>query len=374
MMRAAVLVAPSQPVVIEEIPIPRPARGEVLLKVEACGVCHTDLHVMKGDVGFPLPAVLGHEVAGEIVELGEDVGSLELGDRVVTSFIMPCGYCRFCVAGRDDLCETFFSMNRLQGTLYDGATRLKRADGAPLAMYSMAGLAEYAVTPATSAYRRAPTLSPSEAAILGCAFFTAYGAVRHRAQVVPGERVAVIGVGGVGTAMVQMAAAFGASQVIAVDLAADKLALATDNGATHTVNGAETDPVAAVQDLSEGGVDVALEAIGLPVTFVQGTEMVRDGGRFVAVGIGAKGAAAPVEITRIVRRSISILGSYGARARVDMPEVVRLAALGRIRPGSAVTETYPLEQAAAAYLALEYGAIRGRAVIVPSGASRIWSG
>jgi S-(hydroxymethyl)glutathione dehydrogenase/alcohol dehydrogenase len=361
-MRAAVLSAPGVPVELEEVPVPAPKAGEVLIRVEACGVCHTDLHVMKGDVAFPTPAVLGHEVAGEVVEARG--GGLAVGDRVVTSFIMPCTTCRHCAAGRDDLCETFFAMNRLNGTLYDGTSRLARADGTVLAMYSMGGLAEYAVAPAAGVFPRPAGLDAAEAAILGCAFFTAYGAVRHNARLVAGERVAVIGVGGVGTSMLQVATAFGASQVIAVDVAEDKLELARACGATDTVDASATAAVEAVRELSAGGVDVAFEAIGLPLTVVQATEMVRDGGRVVAVGIGARGATAGVEITRIVRRSISLIGSYGGRARADMPEVTRLAELGRLRPGAVVSRRYPLEQTADAYAELDRGAILGRAVIV----------
>lgn len=363
LMRAAVLVEPNQPMVIEEIPIPVPKRGEILIRVEACGVCHTDLHVMKGDVAFPTPCVLGHEVAGQVIGLGDDVEGIAEGDKIVTSFIMPCGTCRYCGAGRDDLCETFFAMNRLNGTLYDGESRLRRTDGTSLAMYSMAGLAEYAVTPVTAAYHRSDNLDASEAAILGCAYFTAHGAVRHRAQLVAGERVAVIGTGGVGTGIVQVAAAFGASQVIAVDLAEEKLELAKANGASDTVNASQGDPVEQVRELSEGGVDVAFEAIGLPATWVQGTQMVRDGGRFVAVGIGEGSAQAPIGITHVVRRAISVMGSYGGRARSDMPRIMRLAELGQIRPGRTITEHYSLEQAAVAYDKLERGQIAGRAVI-----------
>jgi S-(hydroxymethyl)glutathione dehydrogenase/alcohol dehydrogenase len=362
-MRAAVLIEPGRPVVVEDIPVPVPKRGEVQIRVEACGVCHTDLHVMKGDVAFPTPAVLGHEVAGEVVEVGDDVLGLSPGDKVVTSFIMPCGTCRFCVAGRDDVCETFFAMNRLQGTLYDGTSRLTRSDGSVLAMYSMAGLAEYAVVPATAVYRRDPAMPASAAAILGCAFFTAYGAVRHRAALVTSERVAVLGAGGVGTAVIQMAAAFGAGQIIAVDLAPEKLELARANGATDVVNGSEENAVDAVRELSGEGVDVVFEAIGIPATWVQGTEMLADGGRLVAIGIGGKGVTAPLEITRIVRRSISVIGSYGGRVRTDMPQVLRLAELGRIQPAKAITQTYGLDDTAEAYDALDNARISGRAVI-----------
>jgi succinate semialdehyde reductase (NADPH) len=362
-MKAAVLLKPGTPITIEEIPIPRPAPGELLVRVEACGVCHTDLHVMKGDVAFPTPAVLGHEVAGEVVQA--DGGEFGIGDCVVTTFIIPCARCRFCNAGRDDLCETFFAMNRLKGTLYDGTSRLRRSDGSSLAMYSMAGLAEYAVVPASAVYCRPKEMSAAEASVLGCAFFTAYGAVRHGARLIAGERIAVIGVGGVGTSILQVAAAFGASEMIAVDLQREKLDLARSSGATDTVNSSEVDAVDAVRELSGGGVDVVFEAIGLPATVSQATQMVRDGGRVVAVGIGQKDATAPIEITRIVRRSITIIGSYGARARTDMPEVVRLAELGRLRPGAVVTRNYPLEEAAEAYAALDSGEIEGRAVIIP---------
>ncbi len=364
-MRAAVLVEPGAELTIEEIPTPQPLAGEVLIQVEACGVCHTDLHVIKGDVAFPTPAVLGHELAGRVVALGEGVDTFAPGDPVVTTFIMPCGTCRRCLAGREDLCEPFFEMNRLGGTLFDGTSRLRRGDGTTLAMYSMAGLADYAVVPVTGVFPRGDNLLPDEAAVLGCAVFTAYGAVRHRAGVTPGENVAVIGAGGVGTAIIQLARSFGASRVIAVDLQDEKLDLALANGATHTVNGATEDPVESVKSHTGGGADVVFEAIGLPATWSQGLEMVDDGGRFVAVGIGGRGVTANVEITRTVRRAISVLGSYGGRVSADMPEVIRLATAGDIDPGTMVTRRFGLDEAAAAYDALDKGQITGRAVIVP---------
>lgn len=333
LMRAAVLNEPGGRFEIETIPVPVPQASEVLLRVEACGVCHTDLHVINGDVAFPTPAVLGHEVAGSVVEAGETVSGLSPGQKVVTSFIMPYGTCRHCRVGRDDLCEPFFEMNRLKGTLFDGTSRLRRTSGESLAMYSMAGLADYAVAPATAVFPRGEMLQAFQAAILGCAVLTAFGAVRHRGAVAPGEKVAVIGTGGVGASIIQVASASGASQVIAVDLQDDKLELARANGATHVVNGSSTDAVEAVRTLSDGGVDVAFEAIGLPDTWVQGVEMVTDGGRFVAVGIGGRGAMAPIEITRVVRRVIDVLGSYGGRVTKDMPEVIRLAESGEINPG-----------------------------------------
>src|SRR6267143_3630755 len=140
-MRAAVLDSANAALRVEDIPVPTPGPGEVLVKVAACGVCHTDLHVIKGEVAFPTPAVLGHEISGTVVALGPGARGVREGSRVVSSFIMPCGSCVYCAQGRDDLCETFFALNRLKGSLYDGTSRLRRADGTTLAMYSMGGLA-----------------------------------------------------------------------------------------------------------------------------------------------------------------------------------------------------------------------------------------
>src|SRR3970282_1785870 len=167
-MKAAVLSEIGGSLVIENLPRPAPRAGEVLVKVTACGVCHTDLHVVKGEVKFPLPAVLGHEISGVVAEIGPGVGGVKTGDQVICSFIMPCGPCYYCARGRDDLCETFFAMNRLKGTLYDGESRLRRKDGSTLAMYSMAGLAEYHMGPALARLPLTDGLPFEESSVLGC--------------------------------------------------------------------------------------------------------------------------------------------------------------------------------------------------------------
>lgn len=365
-MMAAVLDAAPGGLRIEQIPVPEPLAGEILVRVKACGVCHTDLHVMKAEVAFPTPAVMGHEISGTVEALGPGVTGPAPGTPVASAFIMPCGFCRFCGTGRDDLCDSFFAMNRLRGTLYDGTSRLRRADGSPLAMYSMAGLAEYAVVPATDVFALPDTLPLEESAILGCAVFTAYGAVRHGADLRGGERIAVVAVGGVGLNVVQIAAAFGASQIIAVDVRDDKLEIARKAGATDVVNSTTTDAVARVRELTDGqGVDVAFEVLGLPQTFIQAYESIRDGGRMVAVGIAPGRTTAPVEITRLVRRELRIIGSFGARTRGDMPEIIRLAARGIFQPQKMVTKRYKLAEADAAYQALARGEIAGRAIVVP---------
>ncbi len=366
-MLAAVLPSPGAPLQIERIPIPRPRRGEALVRVVACGVCHTDLHVMKGEVAFPTPAVLGHEISGTVEEIGEGVEGLGVGTSVVGTFIMPCGSCAACRVGREDLCEKFFSMNRLKGTLYDGETRLFRSNGHPLAMYSMGGLAEYAVVPVAGLFPLPASIPLEEAGVLGCAAMTAYGAVRHGADLRFGERVAVVATGGVGSLIVQFARAHGALQVIAVDVTAEKLEAARALGATDTVDASQGDPVATVLELTGGsGVDVAFEVLGREETFLQALAMLGDGGRLVAVGITPADVRTPIDVTRLVRRGLRIIGSYGGRPRADMPNLLALIERGVVRPESAVTQRFALEDANAAYEALDRRAIVGRAIVVPS--------
>lgn len=366
-MKAAVLRAVGSPLALEDIPKPAPRAEEVLVKVAACGVCHSDLHVLKGEIKFPTPCVLGHEISGVVEEVGPGVTGVKPGDPVVSSFILPCGRCPSCSRGRDDLCETFFAMNRLRGTLYDGESRLRSADGSSLAMYSMGGLAEYAVVTGTDVFPLPSGVPLSDASILGCAVMTAYGAVKHQAEVKPGDTVAVIGVGGVGSNVVQIARLFGAAEILAVDIRDDKLAEVKKLGATGVVNASVGDPVRQVQDLTRGrGVDVAIEALGRPETVSSAFMMTRDGGRTVVIGLAPGQAAASIEVTRLVRRSIRLTGSYGCRVRTDMPEIVSLAARGLIDVSKAISRRYRLDQCAEAYQALGRGEILGRAILTVS--------
>jgi succinate semialdehyde reductase (NADPH) len=364
MMRAAVLTATGSPLRLEELRDPRPSAGEVLLDVVACGVCHTDLHVMKAEVAFPLPAVLGHEVSGIVREVGAGVTDLAPGDRVVASFIMPCGTCRHCVRGHDDLCEDFFRFNRLAGVLYDGTTRLARPDGTPVHMYSMAGLAERCVVPRTAVFAVPDALDLVTASVLGCSVFTAVGAARNVAGLRVGETVAVFACGGVGTNLIQVARAFGASRIIAIDVSPEKLTLARTLGATDVLDARGIDAAEAVRELTGGrGVDVAFEALGRTETVEAAIRSVTDGGRAVLVGIAAVGTRAAFDITHVVRRKVQVLGSYGARARTDMPLVLDLADRGLLDLAGLVSRRYPLTEADAAYRELDAGRIIGRAVV-----------
>ena len=363
-MRANVVVDRTTGMRLEDLRDPVPGPGEVLLDVVGCGVCHTDLHVLKNEVTFPRPAVLGHEISGTVRTVGSGVEGLSPGDRVVSSFIMPCGTCRHCVRGHDDLCETFFSHNRLKDTLHDGTSRLFRADGEQVAMYSMGGLAEQCVVPATDVFHVPADLDLAESAILGCGVFTALGAVRNVGRVSVGDTVAVVATGGVGMNIIQLAAVFGASTVIAVDVAEEKFELARRMGATHTVDARGPDHVARIREITGGrGVDVAFEALGAANTVETAITSVDDGGRVVLVGIAPAGVTASLNIAHVVRRKIQILGSYGARTRTDMPLVLSLAAEGRIDLSGMVTDRFDLSEADRAYRLLDEGRVVGRGLI-----------
>ncbi|XP_039033983.1 alcohol dehydrogenase 1B [Hibiscus syriacus] len=369
-MRGTVFWESDRPLTIEEFHMPRPKAGEVLIKTKACGVCHSDLHVIKGEIPFSSPCVIGHEITGEVVEHGpltdrKITERYPVGSRVVGAFIMPCGNCFFCSKGHDDLCEDFFAYNRAKGTLYDGETRLfLRNSGKPVYMYSMGGLAEYCVVPAYGLCVLPKSLPYTESAILGCAVFTAYGAMRHAAEVCPGDSVAVIGIGGVGSSCLQIARAFGASEVIAVDIQNDKLQKAKTLGATHTVNAMEEDAVERVKEITGGsGVDIAVEALGKPQTFLQCIQSVRDGGKAVMIGLAKAGAVGEVDINRLVRRKVKVIGSYGARARQDLPKLVKLAETGIFNLSSAVSQKYKFEEGNKAFQDLNQGKIISRGVV-----------
>jgi succinate semialdehyde reductase (NADPH) len=362
-MRAAVMRG-CWDLAIETLRDPEPGPGEVLVEVAACGVCHSDLHLLKGETPARLPMVLGHEIAGTVVGVGERVEGLATGDGVVAPFILPCGDCPECARGRDEFCARFWALNRGQGTLFDGKTRLYRPDGEPVWMNAMSGLAELAVVPATSAFPAPPRLALADAAPIGCAVFTAFGAARHAAQLCAGERVAVVAVGGVGMSLVQVARALGASQVIAIDVVASKLEAALAQGATHTIDGSREDVADRVDELTDGqGVDVAFEALGRPETLRQALGTLGRGGRCVAIGVGPAGALTEIEVNAIVRSELRLIGSYGARTRADMPELLALVESGAIRPETSISRRVGLDEVGEAFRAMDRGEIVGRAIV-----------
>ena len=244
----------NRPVVVEEIAVDSPKRGEVMVKIAACGVCHSDLSANNGTIPLPPPIVLGHEAAGEVVEVGEGVTSFKLGDHAVSSFIYMCGECRFCAAGRPVLCT---EQGKALTTLPDGSVRTRDASGKPLSVFSGCGvMAEYATLHVDNLVKIDPAIPLDRAALVGCAVTTGVGAVFNTARVKPGASVAVFGCGGVGLNVVQGARIAGAGRIVAIDTNPAKLEMAKKFGATDTLLATE-DPVKALKKLTGGGPDYA---------------------------------------------------------------------------------------------------------------------
>lgn len=335
-MRAAVVSQYRQPLTLENRPIPTPGPGQVLVRLEACGLCHTDIHAIDGDwpVRPRLPFVPGHEGVGIVERLGDGVTTREVGQRVALPWLgYACGECRYCIDGRENLCE------RQHNTGYS-------VDG---------GYAEYALADARFAAPVPDGVSPLEAAPLTCAGVTAYAAVKN-AHVVPGERVAVFGIGGLGHLAVQYARLVGA-QVVAVDITEGKLDLAVELGADHAVNAAEVDPVEAIHHL--GGADVAIVLAVAPTVFDQAFRSLNRGGRLVLVSLPAEGTIT-LPVFDTVLKGVTVIGSI-VGTRQDLAEVFALHAAGRTRVVAEPRDLSDVNDAVAEVLA---GEVPARLVFV----------
>jgi Zn-dependent alcohol dehydrogenase len=303
-------------------------------------------------------------MAGTVAGLGEGVEGVAVGDAVVAPFIFPCGSCGQCDRGRDEFCDTFWATNRAHGTLFDDTTRLHEPGGAPVWMNAMSALAELCVLPASAVFPAPRTIPLADAAPIGCAVFTAFGAVRHAARLQPGERVAVVAAGGVGLSLVQVARALGAGDIVAIDVAADKLEAARGMGATHTIDAAREDVAARIAEITGGaGVDVAFEALGRPETVRQALAVLGRGGRAVVIGVAPAGATTEIEVNAIVRGELQLIGSYGARARTDMPELLALVDRGALALDRTISRRIGLDDVPEAFRAMDRGEIVGRAVV-----------
>jgi Zn-dependent alcohol dehydrogenase len=284
--RAAVLTGLDQALVLRDgVEVERPHPGEVRVRMVASGVCHSDLSFQNGTLPVTLPAVLGHEGAGVVEEVGEGVADLEPGDHVVISWVPQCRICFFCTHGQPHLCRTGDAV-LVTGGLLDGNPRL-RLDGAPLQQILGTGtFCETTVVDATAVVKLPDDLDLSVAALLGCAVLTGVGAALNTATITPGDTVVVVGCGGVGLNVIQGARLAGAGEIVAVDIHPDKLDLARRMGATTTVDASTADPIGAVFDLTgQRGADVAFEAIGSGPTIDQTVTLTRRGGQAILVGI-----------------------------------------------------------------------------------------
>ena len=369
-MKAVVFDSRSRAISYREVDLDGPKSGEVLVRIAAAGVCHSDLHVRRGEWDVASPLVMGHEGSGVVIAVGPDVTTHAIGDHVVLSWVAPCGACRHCLAGREARCEVAANIVAPGGVLQDGTSRLSFADasGASQPLHHYLGVSSFAdevVVPASGAIvvrRDAPL---DVIALVGCAVATGVGAVTHTAGVEEGSTVAVIGCGGVGLSIVQGARLAGAARIIAIDLRADKMALARKLGAKDELV-AGSDPVTALFELLPDGVDYAFDAIGLTSTTEQAIRMLGLGGAAVIVGLPPTGARASFEPLVLAEADQRILGSnYGSvRPSVDIPRLVDLFMDGQLDLESLVSGRRPMSEAVAALDELQSGAAL-RTLLIP---------
>lgn len=338
-MRAAVCNAPGS-LDLEEVDIDAPAAGEVRVRVVSVGLCHSDLHYVDGTHTTDLPEILGHEAAGVVEAVGPGVTAVEVGDRVVTSLTMFCGRCRFCVTGRMSLCSSRADLRRRPRPAV-----LNRA-GVPVGtMGGVGAFAEYVLVRETGVVKTPAGLAPDVACLFGCAVLTGVGAVTRSARVEPGATVAVLGCGGIGLATVQGARLAGASRIIAVDLAADKVEAALRLGATDGVAGT-ADPIARIQELVPGGVDYVFEAVGRRETVELGMAALAPGGRCTVLGMVPDATPIQVSASDLYFHEKQLTGAFigASRFTVDVPQLVALYEQGRLLLDELITHRFSFEE------------------------------
>lgn len=357
--KAAVLFEVGKKLEIREVEVQSPQAGEVLIRMAAGGVCHSDLHVMTGHLSAALPAILGHEGSGVVEAVGPGVTSLSPGDHVIPLWRLSCGECEYCTGGRPALCPAGMQI-RMTGRLQDGTSRFK-LDGSEIKHFAgVSSFSQYSVVPEKAVLKIPGDLPLERAALLGCAVITGVGAAINAAQVKPGSSVAVFGTGGVGLNVIQGAAIAGAEKIIAVDLLEKKLEYAKRFGATHTVNASAGTPVEQVRALTGGrGVDYAFEVVGLPAVMRQAFDSLAKRGMAVIVGVTPMTMEVSVPVMALVFEERVLTGSvYGSsRPRLDILRLIDLYRAGKLKLDELLTRTYPFEQINEAYAALERGEV-----------------
>jgi S-(hydroxymethyl)glutathione dehydrogenase/alcohol dehydrogenase len=343
--RAAVLHAVGQPLAVEDVEMSALEPGDVLVRLGASGLCHTDWEVMQGALAYPLPIVLGHEGAGVVEAVGRDVSAVKPGDHVICSWNPFCGHCFYCVRDQPILCEPF-TRHQPKGHLLDGKSRLSLG-GAKLHHYSMiCSHAEYCVVPESGAVAVPREIPFDRACLIGCGVMTGVGAAIRIARIAPGSAVAVFGAGAVGLNAIQGARLAGAERIIAVDLTDGKLELARLFGATHAVNAAREDAPAAVRALTSGrGADTCIEAAGIVRSLQPSLDALRPGGMLVILGKTQVDAEIPLRWGSLMGERIITRSSYGgARPARDFPYLARLYLEGKLKLDELITRRLKLEQ------------------------------
>lgn len=353
----------NKPLQVEEIRVDPPKHGEIMVKLAACGVCHSDLSAATGQIPFPPPLVLGHEGAGVVVQVGEGVTDFKIGDHVVSTFINMCGKCRYCSQGRPVLCE------RASGayfTLPDGTVRTHDANGKPLNVFGAVGvMAEYATMHVNNAVKIESDIPPSAAALVGCAVITGVGAVINTAQLQAGATAAVFGCGGVGLNVIQGCAIAGAETIIAVDTNEEKLDMARQFGATETVNAANQQDAAKAIRKMTGGVDYAFECVGVGPVVEQAYNSLGRAGTAVSMGVASPSDQTTFRTLTLAADERTLKGSwYGsARPQHDFPRLLSLYRRGQLKLDELITRTYRIDEAVQAFEDMKSGR-NARGVIV----------
>jgi len=346
----------SRPLEIAEVELDPPGPGEVLLKMRAVGLCHSDLSVIDGNRPRPLPMVLGHEGAGVVEELGAGVTDLKVGDHVVTAFVPSCGHCGPCETGRPALCEPGAAANTA-GTLFSGARRLHRAGADVNHHLGVSAFAEYATVSRNSVVRIDRSLDFAHAAVFGCAVITGTGAVINTADLPLRRSVAVVGLGGVGLAALLGARVREAHTIVAVDLSPQKLELARELGATHTFNAADANVVEAIREATKGGVGYAFEMAGSVKAMELAYKVTRRGGTTVTAGLSHPQAMFSVPHVNIVAEERTIKGSYlgSCVPSRDIPRYIEWYQQGRLPVDRLLSETLALDDINGAFDRLARG-------------------
>ncbi len=354
----------NQPVVVEEIEVESPRRGEVMIRLAACGVCHSDYSVTTGTIPFPPPVVLGHEGAGIVVEVGEGVTEIAVGDAVVSSFVSMCGKCRYCQTGRPQLCD---QAAKAAYTLPDGTVRTKDLQGQPLNIFSGCGvMAEFATLHTDNVVKIDKDIPLDRAALVSCGVMTGVGAVVNTARVAPGSVTVVFGCGGVGLNAIQGCAIAGAAMIVAVDMSDAKLEMAKQFGATHVLNAkTEENVVKALRKLTGGGADYAFECVGYGEIAAQAYGCLCKGGTAVVVGVASQKDNTTVRTASLTFEEKTLTGSYfgSARPREDFPRLLALYRNKRLKLDELITRTYRIDEAPQAFADLASGK-NARGVIV----------
>ena len=348
--------AKSKPLEIVEVDLAGPQHGELLVKIKAAGLCHSDLSVINGSRPRPMPMVLGHEAAGIVEEVGDGVDDFAAGDHVVLVFMPSCGRCLPCATGRPALCEPGAKANGA-GALLRGGRRLSIADDPVNHHIGVSAFAEYAVVSQESCVKVAPTLPFEHAALFGCAVLTGVGAVVNTAKAPPGSSVAIVGLGGVGLSSLLGAVVSGARQIVAVDISEEKLAFARALGATHTINAGSRTAAQEIRDVTGGGVDYFFEMAGAVPALELAYAATARGGVTVTAGLPHPDARLSIQAVSLVAEERTLKGSYigSCVPRRDLPHYVALFEAGKLPVDRLLTHRLRLEEINAGFDRLHDG-------------------